>query len=120
MKKQNTVINGVEYAVCDCCGKPVKGSGRTIGGVIAVVVKNFVRNKEIVPLVDNTQKLLEHLGFKTIYRIRAWMTEEHGPHDMFTNERKKKSKKSFFRRLHEKKYPESAIDFEEVIIAVKQ
>lgn len=93
-----------------------------IGGVVAVVVKDYVRNGQIVPLCTQTAELLEAIGFRVIERIRAMLTKEiPQPVDMFTGESKARIKKSasFFRRLYEKKYPENAIDWEEVIFAQK-
>jgi len=88
-------------------------------GWMAVVVKDFVRNKKRVPLCDNTVKLLEHIGFKVHYRARAWLTEDLGTPDVFIGKTKSKERKSFFRRLAEQK-GSPRIDFEEVIFAQKK
>jgi len=88
------------------------------GRYIAVVVKDFVRNKQLVPLCDNTVKLLTHVGFDAQYRIRASLVHDLGMEDMFTGKRKVKERKSFFRRLAEKKGG-PRIDYEEVLIAQK-
>ncbi len=88
------------------------------GGWAAVVVKDFVRNKQRVPLCDNTVKLLEHVGFRCKYRARAHLTIDHGTRDMFHGGTKKTSRKSFFRRLAEKN-GSPPIDFEEVIFVQK-
>ena len=87
-------------------------------GWMAIVVKDFIRDKRRVSLCDNTAKLLEHLGFKLEYRIRAWLVEHSGTEDAFTGKIKVKSRKSFFRRLAENK-GSPKIDFEEVIIIQK-
>lgn len=86
------------------------------GGWMAVVVKDFVRKKERVPLCDNTCRLLEFLGFRIGYRAKAWLVEDQGVSDVFHGATKKKERKSFFRRLAEKK-GSPRIDFEEVIFA---
>ena len=88
------------------------------GGVMAVVVKSFVRNKEIVDLPSQTLELLEAIGFEPLERIRAWMTSRATQKSLMPDIREDYTKKkaSFFRRLYESKYPENAIDFEEVLI----
>jgi hypothetical protein len=88
------------------------------GGYMAVVVKDFVRDKQRVPLCDNTVQLLEHLGFKVKYRVRAWLVEDQGVADMFHGKTTLKQRKSFFRRLCESK-GSPRIDFEQVIICQK-
>jgi hypothetical protein len=98
------------YAECKKILKP--------HGWMAIVVKDFVRNKERVPLCDNTVKLLEHLGFKVKYRVRAWLVEDQGVPDMFHGKTKLKERKSFFRRLAESK-GSPRIDWEEVIFCQK-
>lgn len=91
------------------------------GGAFAVVVKDFVRNKQRVPLCDQTAELLEAVGFAVPERIRAMLVREvPQPINMFTGEIgiKLVERKSFFRRLAEKK-GSPRIDWEEVIWAVK-
>jgi hypothetical protein len=91
------------------------------GGMTAWVVKAFVRNKEIVDFPDQWRRLCEACGFETVEIVRAWVVEERGTqvdlwgngHDL-TVERK-----SFFRRLYEKKYPENRIDYEVVLFMRK-
>jgi tRNA G10 N-methylase Trm11 len=88
-------------------------------GYIAIVVKDFVRKRQIVPLCDNTAKLLESIGFKVEYRVRAWTLTDTVHDDLFLGEMKKrKERKSFFRRLSESK-GSPRIDYEQVIIAKK-
>ncbi len=91
------------------------------GGVMAVVVKAFVRKKKIVDLPSQTLELLEAIGFEPLERIRAWMTSPVTQKSLMPDIRPDYTKKraSFFRRLYEKKYPENAIDFEEVLIVRK-
>ncbi len=91
------------------------------GGVVAIVVKDFVRNKQIVPLCDMTARLLEAVGFMVIERTRAMLVKEtHAGIDMFSGESvtRRTERKSFFRRLAEKN-GSPRIDYEEVIWARK-
>lgn len=90
------------------------------GGVMAVVVKAFVRNKKIVDLPSQTLELLEAIGFEPLERIRTWMispvTQKSLMPDIVPPYRKEK--KSFFRRLAERR-GSPRIDFEEVLIVAK-
>lgn len=91
-------------------------------GVAVWVVKDFVRNKSIVPFCDQWRQLCEAVGFETLYVARAWLVEEHGTqlaHDG-NHKRRRTQRKSFFRRLHESKYPDTAIDYEQVIFMRKE
>jgi len=89
------------------------------GGVIVLVVKDYVKNGKRVPLCDDTARLLEHVGFTVAERIRAMLIKETHHNDLFDGRTTStKSRKSFFRRLAEKK-GSPAIDFEEVLIARK-
>ncbi len=89
------------------------------GGIIALVVKDYVKDKHRVPLCEDTARLLTHLGFTVIERVHAMLTKETKHGDLFQGETTStKSRKSFFRRLAEKK-GSPPIDFEEVIIAQK-
>lgn len=99
------------YAACHRAIKP--------GGVICVVVKDYVKNKQRVPLCDDTARLLEHVGFTVVERIHAMLVKETTHNDLFNGTTKTKTeRKSFFRRLAEKKgSPE--INWEEVIVARK-
>ncbi len=87
------------------------------GGVLVCVMKDYVKSGKRVPLCDDTAKLLEFCGFTIIERIHAMLVKETRHGDLFDGERVSKSeRKSFFRRLAEKK-GSPPIDFEEVIIA---
>jgi len=91
------------------------------GGVAVWVVKDFVRNKQIVPFAANWQQLGEACGFETIEVIRAWLVKP-GPTQLgFAGARVDHTiqRKSFFRRLHERKFPHLAIDWEVVLIQKK-
>lgn len=100
-------------AVYRACFRTIKP-----GGVIVLVVKDYVKAKKRVPLCDDTARLLEHIGFSVIERIHAMLVKETTHDDLFPGQStvEKKERKSFFRRLAEKK-GSPKIDFEEVIIA---
>lgn len=87
------------------------------GGVLVLVLKDYVKDRKRVPLCDDTARLLEHIGFVEVERIHAMLVKETTHGDLFNGvDIKKKSRKSFFRRLAEAK-GSPKIDFEEVIIA---
>lgn len=91
------------------------------GGAFALVVKDFVRKKKRVPLCDQTAELLQAIGFEIPERILAMLVKEIPQTiDMFTGDSTPRlvERKSFFRRLAEKK-GSPRIDWEEVIWAVK-
>lgn len=103
------------YHACLLCLKP--------GGVMALVVKDFCKDKKRMPLCDDTMRLLVWLGFEEVERIHAMLSEDQIHHDLFEGEMvKKKERKSFFRRNYEKNMaPDDPrrIDFEEVLIVRK-
>ena len=84
-------------------------------GVAAIVVKNYVRDGQIIPLCDQTCRLLEYVGFEVFLRIKAMLVKEVRTPGLFGTHVKRTARKSFFRRLHETRRPDLAIDFEEVI-----
>lgn len=90
------------------------------GGVAAWVVKDFVRNKERVPFCDQWRQLCEACGFETFAIARAWLVEDHGTQLAQDGNHKRivKQRKSFFRRLAEKKGA-PRIDYECVIVMRK-
>jgi hypothetical protein len=74
------------------------------GGVMAVVVKDYVKAGKRVPLCDDTLKLLEALGLEPLERVRAILVKETTENTLFEGlVTKKKERKSFFRRLGELK-----------------
>jgi len=103
------------YAQCYIALKP--------GGVIAIVVKDYCKDRKRVRLCDDTLRLLEHVGFIPVERVRAHLVSKTTHQDMFAGEvTVKRERKSFFRRVHEKTLPEGderRIDFEEVLICRK-
>lgn len=99
------------YASCFLAIKP--------GGVIAVVVKDYVSKKKRVRLCDDTERLLHHCGFTVIERVHAMLVQQTKHNDLFEGTvTETKQRKSFFRRLAEKK-GSPPIDYEEVIFARK-
>ena len=97
------------YAQCRLALKP--------GGCLVVVVKDYVKAGKRVPLCDDTARLLESLGFDVFERTRAWLVKHDEYPSLFGGVvRRKKERKSFFRRLAEKK-GSPPIDYEEVIWA---
>jgi hypothetical protein len=98
------------YAQCLLAMKP--------GGVACIVVKGYVRKGRLVDLPGQTLRLLLSLGFEPVERIRAWLVEERREAGLFGDVVESKSRKSFFRRLAEKKGA-PAIDWEEVLIVRK-
>lgn len=86
------------------------------GGHSVWVVKAFVRNKAIVDFPGDWQKLCESVGFVLVKEVRAMLVSEERHPDLFGGEDhvKTKARMSFFRRLHTKKYPHLAINYEVV------
>lgn len=88
------------------------------GGILCVVLKSYVKAGKIVDLPGDTLKLLVHLGFEPVERIHAMLTKSWQENTLFEGEvTKTKERKSFFRRLAEKK-GSPRIDFE-VVLFVK-
>lgn len=86
------------------------------GGVAVWVVKDYVRNRQIVPFCDQWRRLCEAVGFETLHEHRAWLVEERGAqHDIFGEiQTKRVERKSFFRRLAERN-GSPRIDWETVL-----
>jgi len=96
------------YAQCLLALKP--------GGVMAVVVKDYVKKGKRVPLCDQTLELLERLGFRPVERIRAMLVKTESHPGLFGEPvEHTKERKSFFRRLAEQK-GSPPIDWEEVLV----
>lgn len=91
------------------------------GGVAIWITKRFVRDGAIVDFSDQWEQLCASAGFEPVERIRAWQIEDKGIQLGVFGEHKDKSIKraSFFRRLYEKRYPENAIEWEDVIVMRK-
>jgi DNA modification methylase len=89
------------------------------GGIACVVVKDYVQNKKRVRLCDDTLRLLEHIGFEPVERIHAMLVKETRTPALFGGEHVKTTeRKSFFRRLAERK-GSPRIDWEEVLVVRK-
>lgn len=90
------------------------------GGVAVWVCKDFVRGGRRVPFSDQWEQLCAAIGFESLERIQAMLVEEHAPQlDIFGGEFVKTvERKSFFRRLAERK-GSPRIDWEDVLIMRK-
>jgi hypothetical protein len=110
------IIRGVAYETCGACRKPIRGTGKTIGGMAIWVVKDFVRKGKRVPFSDQWQALCEQQGFRLVCRHKAMLVKRHGEQDTIFGDSQQitTQRKSFFRRLAEKK-GSPAIDWEDVI-----
>ena len=84
------------------------------GGVLACVVKGYVKAGKLVPLPDQTHDLLLHIGFEPLERVRALLVKETTTAGLFGEKTTRKERKSFFRRLAEKK-GSPPIDWEDVL-----
>ena len=89
------------------------------GGILVIVVKDYVKKKVRVPLCDQTLSLLQHVGFTPTERIRAMLVKERVEVTLFGEVKSKVERKSFFRRLAEKKGA-PRIDWEEVLVVKKR
>jgi hypothetical protein len=90
------------------------------GSVAIWVCKNFVRDKKVVPFCDNWRQLCEVIGFEHVETFRAMLVKEKGVQLGLDGEENRLTveRKSFFRRLAEKK-GSPRIDWEEVIVMRK-
>jgi len=89
------------------------------GGVLACVVKSFVRDKKLVDLPQMTLDLLQHIGFEPVAWIDAMLTAEHAQTSMLDEVPEYRKKRvSFFRRLAEKKG--SPVINAEVVLVVRK
>lgn len=89
-----------------------------VGSVMAVVVKDYVKNKQRVPFCENTAQVLEMVGFDVIEEVHAMMVKGY-QNQMFDPKPKELSRKSFFRRVVEAKGA-PPIDYEVVLFARKK
>jgi tRNA G10 N-methylase Trm11 len=91
------------------------------GGHAVWVVKAFVRKGKIVDFPGQWRQLCEAVGFVTRHEHRALLVEEREQETLWGGrETRKKERKSFFRRLHEKRNPATAIDYETVYCMEKR
>jgi len=86
------------------------------GGVAVFVVKSYVRDSQIVDFPGQWRTLCESLGLVTLHEHHALLVEDHGTQGGLFGEDTihRTERKSFFRRLHEKKRPDLAINYEVV------
>jgi len=85
------------------------------GAYCAWVTKDFVKNKDRVPFTDDWLRLLVSCGFEPVLRVQAALVKETREASLFGGEIvKTKERKSFFRRLAEKK-GSPRIDHEDVL-----
>lgn len=91
------------------------------GGHACWVVKDYVKNKQVVPFTDQWRKLCEAVGFETVHEHRAMLVHHKGRQGMLDGgvHEVKTESKSFFRRLAEKK-GSPRIDWEVVWCMVKR
>ena len=83
------------YEVYCQCWKVLKDNG-----LLVLVTKNFIRNKQIVRLDSDTMKLCEKAGFVFIERLY-----------------RKKLQQSFWRVIYREKYPDApVIEHEDVLV----
>ena len=90
------------------------------GGYMGIVIKSYVKNKRKVHLPMHTLKLLIHLGFEPVERVKAMLIKKAKIQKNLFGENidLKKERKSFFRRLAEEKGSPS-INWEEVLFVKK-
>ena len=90
------------------------------GGYAAWVTKRFVRKGQIVEFSDQWEALCAAVGFQRVERIYAMLVDDHGSQlDIFGGATPRRTeRKSFFRRLAEKK-GSPRIDWEDVLILRK-
>lgn len=89
-------------------------------GVVALVTKNPVKKGQIRRLDLDTIKLMQASGFTLLEHKKAMLAEETFHGHLFEGEtRTKRERKSFFKRLFEKKNPHLAVDFEDVLFFKK-
>lgn len=112
-------IGNVIYDICDKCGKPLRGTGRTAGGMAIWVTKDYIKKGRRVPFSDRWLALCESVGFKLVCRHQAMLVKDHGTQITIDGEEKiTTERKSFFRRLAESK-GSPRIDWEDVICLEK-
>jgi hypothetical protein len=87
------------------------------GGVVCLVTKNPVRGGKLRRLDLDTIQLMEAAGFCFLERQMAMLASEHGTQLALDGSEttKRVERKSFFKRLFEKKYPHLAVDHEDVL-----
>lgn len=87
------------------------------GGVVALVTKNPVRKGKLRRLDLDTIGLMDAAGFTLLERHRAMLREELGAQHTLDGGVVEvvRERKSFFKRLHEKRNPDLRVDHEDVL-----
>lgn len=87
------------------------------GGVVCLVTKNPVKKGQIRRLDSDTIRLMESCGFTFLERQRAMLTEELGVQQRLDGgqETIRRERKSFFKRLFERKYPDLRVDHKDIL-----
>ena len=87
-------------------------------GMAIWITKDFIRNKVRVPFSNDWKRLNEVCGFEFVEWIKASLVETDEHPSLFdqVDTTKRTKRASFFRRLYEKKYPDNAIDEEDVLV----
>lgn len=80
-------------------------AGLKPGGHACWVVKDYVKNKQVVPFCDQWRQLCEAVGFETLHEHRAMLVHRKGKQGTLEGGHVeiKTESKSFFRRMAEKK-----------------
>lgn len=113
------------------CGDTFWSAARTIleqtysplapGGHAIFVTKRYIRDGAIVDFTADWIRLCISVGFVLLHHHRAMLVEEHGiQSDLFEADTLHRTvRASFFRRLHMKKRPDLAIEWEDVTCWIK-
>lgn len=87
-------------------------------GHMVLVLKSYVKKGKLVDLPGQTAELLEAVGFRVIHWHEAMLIARESQLTLAGGEIRKQ-RKSFFRRLYEKKHPGLSVDNEVVLCAQK-
>ena len=100
---KTTLIGNVYYDICPCCGKPKRGTGKSMGGVVVWVLKSFVKSGKLVDFPHQWQAVCEAAGFETVHIHHAMLVKTKGTQIDMDGKHHTKTieRKSFFRRLSE-------------------
>lgn len=114
-REESTTFWSAAKSICEACFDVLRP-----GGLCAWVVKSFVRAGAIVDFPGDWRRLCESVGFVLVEEVHASLVKTHEHPGLFGEPVvKKKARLSFFRRLHQKKYPHLAIDYEVVLFLRK-
>lgn len=84
------------------------------GGTAVWIVKAYVKDKKLVDFPNDWRRLCEAVGFRTELEVRAMLVREEAVPDLFDGPQvRRRERKSFFRRLAERK-GSPPIDYEVV------